>query len=117
MKLFSPFGAVTQGVTVPPLLSLFSNVVYVGCSFLPAFAANLVVDPRTQRPKGFGFVSYQSEIEAEKAMKAMNGRVILSYSISTIGVCVCVCEIELNTSILDRLFSSLNEIPVTPYSM
>lgn len=47
-----------------------------------SFAANLVLDSRTQRPKGFGFVSYESESQAEKAMKAMNGRVILS-SITT----------------------------------
>ncbi|TKY48442.1 Glycine-rich RNA-binding protein 4 [Spatholobus suberectus] len=48
--LFSPFGVVTK--------------------------ADLVVDPETKRPKGFGFVSYDSEIEAEKAMKAMNGRIV-----------------------------------------
>ncbi|XP_057451580.1 organelle RRM domain-containing protein 6, chloroplastic-like [Lotus japonicus] len=48
--LFSPFGAVTE--------------------------ATLVLDPKTKRPKGFGFVSYESEIEAEKAIKGMNGRII-----------------------------------------
>ncbi|XP_054803608.1 organelle RRM domain-containing protein 6, chloroplastic-like [Prosopis cineraria] len=49
-NLFSPFGIITE--------------------------AFLVMDPKTQRPKGFGFVSYESEIEAEKAMNAMNGRII-----------------------------------------
>ncbi|KAF7823576.1 Cold-inducible RNA-binding protein [Senna tora] len=39
--------------------------------------AFLVKDPKTLRPKGFGFVSFDSEIEAEKARKAMNGRVKL----------------------------------------
>ncbi|CAJ1955774.1 unnamed protein product [Sphenostylis stenocarpa] len=48
MKLFTPFGVVTE--------------------------VDLVIDPRTKRPKGFGFVSYKSHIEAEKAMKSMNGR-------------------------------------------
>ncbi|XP_019458017.1 PREDICTED: cold-inducible RNA-binding protein B-like [Lupinus angustifolius] len=48
--LFSPFGVITE--------------------------ANLVLDPRTRRPKGFGFVSYESEIQAEKAIKAMNGRIV-----------------------------------------
>ncbi|XP_061352074.1 small RNA-binding protein 11, chloroplastic-like [Gastrolobium bilobum] len=48
--LFSPFGVVKE--------------------------ASLVMDPKTGRPKGFGFVSYESEIEAEKAMKAMNGRIV-----------------------------------------
>ncbi|XP_028752729.1 organelle RRM domain-containing protein 6, chloroplastic [Neltuma alba] len=49
-KLFSQFGIITE--------------------------ARLVKDPKTQRPKGFGFVSYESEIEAEKAMNAMNGRIM-----------------------------------------
>ncbi|KAI4323578.1 hypothetical protein L6164_023174 [Bauhinia variegata] len=49
-NLFSPFGDVTE--------------------------ARLVIDQKTQRPKGFGYVSYKTEIEAEKAMKAMNGRII-----------------------------------------
>ncbi|KAL5152259.1 Organelle RRM domain-containing protein 1, chloroplastic [Glycine soja] len=49
-KLFSPFGLVTQ--------------------------ADLALDPITKRPKGFGFVSFKSEIEAEKACKAMNGRIV-----------------------------------------
>ncbi|XP_010260084.1 PREDICTED: cold-inducible RNA-binding protein-like [Nelumbo nucifera] len=38
--------------------------------------ARLVKDPRTQRPKGFGFVTYESENEAQKALKAMNGRMV-----------------------------------------
>ncbi|KAJ7980894.1 RNA-binding family protein [Quillaja saponaria] len=38
--------------------------------------ARLVKDPITQRPKGFGFVTYESEIEAAKAVKAMNGRIV-----------------------------------------
>ncbi|QHO30661.1 uncharacterized protein DS421_8g235180 [Arachis hypogaea] len=49
-NLFSPFGQVTE--------------------------VNLVMDSKTGRTKGFGFVSYQSENEALKAIKAMNGRII-----------------------------------------
>ncbi|KAG5028449.1 hypothetical protein AAZX31_05G069500 [Glycine max] len=49
-KLFSPFRLVTQAL-----------------------------DPITKRPKGFSFVSFKSEIEAEKAFKAINGRIIFSY--------------------------------------
>ncbi|KAI9126661.1 hypothetical protein K1719_002257 [Acacia pycnantha] len=49
-NLFSPFGKITE--------------------------ACLVKDPKTQRPKGFAFVSYESEIEAERAMNAMNARII-----------------------------------------
>lgn len=39
-------------------------------------AVRLVKDPRTQRPKGFGFIKYAREIDAKNALKAMNGRVI-----------------------------------------
>ena len=42
---------------------------------LGGYIARLVKHPKTQRPKGFGFVTYDSEIEAQKALKAMNGRV------------------------------------------
>ncbi|KAL6498412.1 hypothetical protein OROHE_026680 [Orobanche hederae] len=34
----------------------------------------LIKDPRTQRPKGFGFVKFESELDARNALKAMNGR-------------------------------------------
>nr|KAJ0194120.1 hypothetical protein LSAT_V11C800418910 [Lactuca sativa] len=49
-RLFSPFGAITE--------------------------ARLVVDSRTQRPKGFGFVSFESDVDAQNAMKAMNGKIV-----------------------------------------
>ncbi|KAK9280409.1 hypothetical protein L1049_014098 [Liquidambar formosana] len=49
-RLFSPFGVVTE--------------------------ARLVIDPKTQRPKGFGFVTFESEVEAQKALKAMDGRIV-----------------------------------------
>ncbi|CAN6559637.1 unnamed protein product [Malus baccata var. baccata] len=49
-KLFSPFGNVTE--------------------------ARLIMDRRTDRPKGFGFVTYQSDDEAQKALKAMDGRMV-----------------------------------------
>ncbi|XP_044482451.1 small RNA-binding protein 11, chloroplastic isoform X2 [Mangifera indica] len=54
-RLFSRFGVVTE--------------------------ARMILDPKTQRPKGFGFVSFESEVEAQKALKAMNGRLhdVLSY--------------------------------------
>ncbi|BFG34199.1 glycine-rich RNA-binding protein isoform X1 [Prunus yedoensis var. nudiflora] len=49
-RMFSPFGDVTE--------------------------ARIVVDRITQRPKGFGFVTYKSDVEAQKALKAMNGRMV-----------------------------------------
>ncbi|WMV56452.1 hypothetical protein MTR67_049837 [Solanum verrucosum] len=47
-KIFSPFGVVTE--------------------------ARLVKDPRTQRPKGFGFVTFESEADAQNALNSLNGR-------------------------------------------
>ncbi|KAK1627573.1 hypothetical protein QYE76_001888 [Lolium multiflorum] len=47
---FSPFGAVEE--------------------------VRLVRDNQTGRPKGFGFVKYSSQMAAEKAVKAMDGRII-----------------------------------------
>lgn len=49
-KRFSPFGAVTE--------------------------ARLVKDPRTQRPKGFGFVTFESEADAQNALNCMNRRIV-----------------------------------------
>ncbi|KAG8074475.1 hypothetical protein GUJ93_ZPchr0006g43009 [Zizania palustris] len=49
-NIFSPFGAIEQ--------------------------ARLVRDNQTGRPKGFGFVRYSSEAEAEKAIKAIDRRII-----------------------------------------
>ncbi|XP_038707373.1 small RNA-binding protein 11, chloroplastic isoform X1 [Tripterygium wilfordii] len=49
-NLFSQFGAVTE--------------------------ARLVKDPKTQRPKGFGFVTFEKETHAQKALKSMNGRIV-----------------------------------------
>ncbi|KAK4391322.1 Cold-inducible RNA-binding protein [Sesamum angolense] len=47
-RLFSPFGLIEE--------------------------VRLIKDPRTQRPKGFGFVKFASELDAQNALKAMNGR-------------------------------------------
>jgi len=35
----------------------------------------LIKDKQTQRLKGFAFIGYSSEEEAQKAVKAMDGRV------------------------------------------
>ncbi|KAJ8770973.1 hypothetical protein K2173_022874 [Erythroxylum novogranatense] len=49
-KLFSPFGAVKE--------------------------ARLIRDSVTKKPKGFGFVTFESEIEAQQAVKGMNCRIV-----------------------------------------
>ncbi|XP_076927088.1 small RNA-binding protein 11, chloroplastic-like [Bidens hawaiensis] len=47
------------------------------CSpFGPITEARLVVDPRTQRPKGFGFVTFESQVDAHNALKVINGKII-----------------------------------------
>ncbi|ONI29664.1 hypothetical protein PRUPE_1G207800 [Prunus persica] len=49
-RLFSPFGDVTD--------------------------ARMAVDRITQRPKGFDFVTYKSDVEAQKALMATDGKMV-----------------------------------------
>ncbi|KAL8485792.1 hypothetical protein ACS0TY_027902 [Phlomoides rotata] len=49
-KLFAPFGLIKE--------------------------VRLVKDPKTQRPKGFGFVKFATEVDARNAVKSMNGRIV-----------------------------------------
>ncbi|KAG1371664.1 putative Histone H2B.6 [Cocos nucifera] len=46
--------------------------------------ARLIRDARTKRPKGYGFVTYESEADARKAIKAMDGRASLAFLASFI---------------------------------
>nr|GMD26762.1 cold-inducible RNA-binding protein [Ipomoea batatas] len=48
--------------------------------------ARLVIDHRTQRPKGFGFVTFESETDAQNALKALNGKVRFSSCIAVIDL-------------------------------
>ncbi|XP_021744117.1 organelle RRM domain-containing protein 6, chloroplastic-like [Chenopodium quinoa] len=38
--------------------------------------AKLIMDNRTGRTKGFGFVTFETEDEAHKAIKGLNGRIV-----------------------------------------
>ncbi|KAH9603075.1 hypothetical protein KSS87_012017 [Heliosperma pusillum] len=38
--------------------------------------ARLAMDPRTGRTKGFGFVTFENEAEAQNALNAINGRIV-----------------------------------------
>ncbi|EOA25002.1 hypothetical protein CARUB_v10018300mg [Capsella rubella] len=38
--------------------------------------ARLIRDSKTQRPKGFGFITYESEDDARKAMKSLDGKIV-----------------------------------------
>ncbi len=52
--------------------------------------ANVVRDRDTQESKGFGFVSFDSQKDAEKALQAMNGR---GYdNVSEMIHCVCLLD-------------------------
>lgn len=60
-------------------LSFFTNHQELKTLFAPfgvVKEARLIRDPKTQRPKGFGFVTFETEAEAQKALKAMNGRIV-----------------------------------------
>ncbi|CAH2065251.1 unnamed protein product [Thlaspi arvense] len=49
-QLFSPFGQIKE--------------------------ARLIRDHETQRPKGFGFVTFECEHDAQKAIKSLDGRIV-----------------------------------------
>ncbi|KAK1549594.1 hypothetical protein Q3G72_004415 [Acer saccharum] len=68
MNIYSCFVIGHDGVTTARLLSLGLGLM-LECRY-----SRLIKDPKTQRPKGFGFVSFRSEDEAQKALEAMNGR-------------------------------------------
>ncbi|MFQ6638750.1 hypothetical protein Gotur_016002 [Gossypium turneri] len=60
-------------------MSFFTNHQELKTLFAPfgvVKEARLIKDPKTQRPKGFGFVTFETEAEAQKALKAMNGRIV-----------------------------------------
>ncbi|KAG7606699.1 putative RNA recognition motif domain, nucleotide-binding alpha-beta plait domain superfamily [Arabidopsis thaliana] len=38
--------------------------------------ARLIKDQQTQRPKSFGFITFESEDDAQKALKALNGKIV-----------------------------------------
>ncbi|OMO91291.1 hypothetical protein COLO4_18460 [Corchorus olitorius] len=66
-----------RGSFLPEMAKRLSSQLFVSSYrpfCLPLF--NLVRDPETQRPKGFGFVTFEAEKDAEKALKAMNGRIV-----------------------------------------
>lgn len=48
--------------------------------FFSFVSAKVVMDRVSDRSKGFGFVTFASEDEAEKAMEDMNGKVSTSIS-------------------------------------
>lgn len=48
---------------------------------VPVSAVKLITDPKTQRPKGFGFITFQSEDDAQKALKTMDGRVPVPFDL------------------------------------
>lgn len=55
------------------------------------FVARLILDSKTRRPKGFGFVTFMSEDDAHKAIKGLNGRVTTPSS----DVRVLLCSFQL----------------------
>lgn len=84
-EAFSQYGQVIEGtlktftnyhylLRIPPQSSQMSPCLM---SKLFVLAATIVMDRVSDRSKGFGFVSYASEHEAEKAITEMDGKVAL----------------------------------------
>uniref|UniRef100_A0ACD5Y5S3 Uncharacterized protein n=1 Tax=Avena sativa TaxID=4498 RepID=A0ACD5Y5S3_AVESA len=82
---FSPFGAIEEGdlcfsgtiSSCLPQGNWFLGNMLSRFSFcILSIIVRLMRDNQTGRPKGFGFVKYSSQEAAEKAVKAMDGRII-----------------------------------------
>lgn len=54
------------------------------------FTAKIIMDRVSDKSKGFGFVTFASEDEAQKALTEMNGKVILYCFPCPISVCVYI---------------------------
>jgi RNA recognition motif-containing protein len=57
-------------------------------------AATVMTDKVTNRPKGFGFVKFASEEEANNAREEMNGKARLSFCRVLVlhkGICFLMC--------------------------
>lgn len=65
-----------RGLAVDPMQTCVLRLYSIMC------VARLIKDGRTGRPKGFGFVSYASKDEAQRALNAMNGRVWIGFLIT-----------------------------------
>ncbi|TVU01768.1 hypothetical protein EJB05_52764, partial [Eragrostis curvula] len=74
-KLF--IGGLSQFATEDSLSEAFSRYGQV-------IEATIVTDKVTSRPKGFGFVKYASEEEANNAREEMNGKARFSWGISCV---------------------------------
>lgn len=57
-----PYGVTDE--TLKELFAAFGNVV----------SANVIVDKMSGRSKGFGFVEFENETEAQSAIEGMNGK-------------------------------------------
>lgn len=62
-------GNLSYGVTEEQLKALFEE-------FGPVSSANLIKDKYSGESKGFGFVEMDKQVEAEEAIKQLNGRSI-----------------------------------------
>jgi RNA recognition motif-containing protein len=50
------------------------NLVEVFQEFGPVESAKIIIDKKTRRSKGYGFVEMQSESDEDKAVDSMNGQ-------------------------------------------
>ncbi|KAL0374835.1 UNVERIFIED_CONTAM: Small RNA-binding protein 11, chloroplastic [Sesamum radiatum] len=76
-EAFSQYGQVVEGIfsiITTLAFSLGHSIQTHSSSIVFVLAAKIVMDRVSDRSKGFGFVTYASEDEAEKAIAEMNGK-------------------------------------------
>ena len=71
----------SHSVTSERLLSFFKS------KYKSVTGAKIIIDPSTKLSKGYGFVSFNDEMERDKAIKEMDGKILNDKPIKTGNAC------------------------------
>lgn len=76
---FSNYGQVIEGSFNEIYNALTLRISHYWPLTILLFPAKVIADKMSERSKGYGFVTYASQDEAENAITEMNGKVIIKF--------------------------------------